>query len=132
MRVLLSLVVAATAVLALNQEQVDEPIAIQDSRALSAAFGGVRGGEEADIDEADETLRVLKATGRRRGRFPGMGRPFGFGGGAPPQGGGDADETLRVLKATGRRRGGRGARRRGGRGARRGRPGGRGGRRAAA
>ncbi|KAH9140668.1 hypothetical protein AeRB84_015115 [Aphanomyces euteiches] len=39
MRVSFSLVVAATAVLALNQEQVNEPIAIEVSRALSVAFG---------------------------------------------------------------------------------------------
>ncbi|CAK4943716.1 unnamed protein product [Aphanomyces euteiches] len=96
--VLLSLVVAATAVLALNQEQVNEPIAIEDSRALSAAFGGFRGDDEADVVEADETLRVLKATGRRRGvhggfrgGFRGMGKRIGFGGGGFGGGGGGAE-----------------------------------------
>ncbi|CAK4093354.1 unnamed protein product [Aphanomyces euteiches] len=113
--VLLSLVVAATAVLALNQEQVNEPIAIEDSRALSAAFGGFRGGKEADIDEADETMRVLEAAGRHggfRGRIRSFGHRLGFGGGGfgGGGGGGEADQTLRVLEAAGRRRGRRGRR----------------------
>ncbi|CAK4077247.1 unnamed protein product [Aphanomyces euteiches] len=97
MRVLLSLVVAATAVLALNQEQVNEPIAIEDTRALSAAhfrgklrsfrhrrsfgrggFGGPPGGFGGGTGEADETVRVLEAAGRsRRGRRRGRSRRRG-------------------------------------------------------
>ncbi|CAK4785714.1 unnamed protein product [Aphanomyces euteiches] len=106
-------------------------------------FGG--GAPPQGGGEADETLRVLEVAGRRGGRggfpgrrggfpgrrggFPGMGPPFGFGGGAPPQGGfggGEADETLRVLEVAGRRgarRGGNAPRGRRGRNAPRGRRG---------
>ncbi|CAK4649816.1 hypothetical protein LEN26_005066 [Aphanomyces euteiches] len=90
MRALLSLVVAATAVLALNQEQVNEPIAIEDTRALSAAHGGFRAKLRA--------FRHRRSFGR--GGFGGP--PGGFGGGAE-----QADETVRVLEAAGRSRRGR-------------------------
>ncbi|CAK4628711.1 unnamed protein product, partial [Aphanomyces euteiches] len=59
-RIFLSLLVAATAVLAFHQEQVNEPTVFEASRALSAEF-------KAAASAQDETTRDLTAAGRCRG-----------------------------------------------------------------
>ncbi|CAK4691715.1 unnamed protein product [Aphanomyces euteiches] len=119
MRIFLSLVFAATAVLAFHQEQVNEPTVFEDTRALSAEY-------KATASAQDETTRELTAAGRRRGRRR-RGR-FGLGGRSRgrrglvsvEEGQDEADETTRELTAAGRRRGRRGRRGRGRRGAFRG------------
>ncbi|KAF0723014.1 hypothetical protein Ae201684_017978 [Aphanomyces euteiches] len=110
MRIFLSLLVAATAVLAFHQEQVNEPTVFEAPRALSADGGRQilgRGG-----------LNGRRVRGRRgRGRR-GRGRR-GLVSVEEVQD--EAEETTRELTAAGRRRGGRRGGRRGRHGGRRGR-----------
>ncbi|KAG9399008.1 hypothetical protein AC1031_012386 [Aphanomyces cochlioides] len=143
MRNVLSLCIAAAAVLAFGQEQPDQLIA-NGARRLRTAnnhypvrygkkFWGKRPETPAEeADEADEDARRLAAEHDYPLRY---GKHF-WGKGhknaetpAAPQESDESDEEVRLLTAAGRRRGGRGGRR-GGRGGRRGgRRGRRGGRR---
>ncbi|CAK4098572.1 unnamed protein product, partial [Aphanomyces euteiches] len=118
MRIFLSLLVAATAVLAFHQEQVNEPTVFEAPRALSAEF-------KAAASAQDETTRDLTAAGRRRGRGRrGRGRHGGRRGRgrrglvSVEDAQDEAEETTRELTAAGRRRG-RGRRGRGRHGGRR-------------
>ncbi|CAK4085448.1 unnamed protein product [Aphanomyces euteiches] len=104
MRIFLSLVLAATAVLAFHQEQVNEPTVFEAPRALSAEL-------KATASAQDETMRELTAAGRRRGRRGRRRRSlFGLGGRSRGRRGlvsveeaqDEADETTRELTAAGR------------------------------